>query len=290
MAKDKNQEVAVVGKKTPARRKKTQPSAKPVTMEQVLYHAIDMKTDPNALEKLFELYERDEARKAEKSFNVAMAAFRAECPIVQKKTDGAAAKGNPSEILWKYADLAEIETTIKPYLAKNGLSYTWDSKDIMREDKKPGKETICWVSHILGHKTSGTFTSSIVTGTSAMNGIQEEGATIEYGRRWSLKLALGIVVAGEDDENQLKNENGKAVETITKAQTKLIENQIGSTDETLYKAILTAYEVTELHQIPADKLKDCKKRITDYKKAKREREKEKAQKKEGDQTSMEIAT
>jgi len=287
MTKDKNQEVAVVDKKTPSRSKKTQPT-KPVTMEQVLYHAIDMNTDPNALEKLFELYERDEARKAEKAFNVAMAAFRAECPIVQKKTEGAQNQAK-TEILWKYADLSDIELAIKPHLARNGLSYTWDSRDITRGEK-PGKETICWVSHILGHKSSGTFTSSIDAGTSAMNAIQKEGSTVEYGRRWSLKLALGIVVAGEDDDaiSAMVKKNGKTVETITNAQTKLLEKQIGTADETLYKAILTEYNVTELYKIPADKLADCKERIANYKRAKTERQKTKAAK--DNQTNMEIAT
>jgi len=293
MAKDKNQEVAVVGKKTPARCKKTtlpriaEETKESMTMEQVLYHAIDMKTDPNALEKLFELYERDEARKAEKEFNSAMAKFQAECPIIEKSTDGAKNKTR-TEVLWKFASLSDIIKVAKEPLSRNGLSYSWNSEDVER-DGKLGKKTICTITHLAGHTKPSVFTSCLFeTAGALMNDTQKEESTIEIGRRQSLKLALGIIVAGEDNEGQSKNENGKAVETITKAQTKLLEKQIGTADETLYNAILTEYNITELYKIPADKLADCKDRITEYKKAKREREKEKAQK-EAKQTSMEIA-
>ena len=290
MTIDKNQQVAVIDKKTPAGRKKTQAPAKSVTMEQVFMEAIRMPDlNPANLEKLIELRERLEAKEAEKAFNLAMARFRAACPVIEKKTDGATNQAK-TEVLWKFASLGDIDKEIRKPASENGLSWSWDSEDITRGDK-PAKKTICTITHELGHSIQRTFTSVIDTGTSAMNAIHKESSTVEVGRRQSLKLALGIVIAGEDDDaiSAMDKKNGKAVETITKAQTKLLEKQIGTADETLYNAILTEYNVTELYKIPADKLADCKERITTYKKAKREREKAKVEK-EGKQTSMEIAT
>lgn len=280
MEKDKNQEVAVVDKNTPARRKKTQLPAKPVTMEQVFMEAIRTPDlDTASLEKLIELKERLDAKEAEKAFHAAMAKFQGAIDvIVGTKKAGSKTTG------FRYAPREEIMRVIRKPLADAGLSATFKSE---LNDKI--RKTTCTVTHVMGHSTSAAFESEKVAGTSLMNNIQEHGATLEYHERYALKMALNIVTEGEDDENQLKNENGKTVETITNAQTKLLEKQIGTADETLYKAILTTYNVTELHQIPANKLKDCKKRITDYKKAKREREKEKAQQ-DGKQTSMEIAT
>jgi len=293
MAEQKNEEVKVVERKPAARRKrslqkrKPQAVSVPVTINQIMLEAVQQK-DVTVLRELLAFQKELDAMEAEKAFNVAMAAFRAECPIVKKKTGGAQNQAR-TETLWKYADLADIELAIKPHLAKNGLSYTWDSKDIIREDKKPGKETICWVSHIMGHKASGTFTSSIDGGTSAMNTIQKEGSTIEYGRRWSLKLALGIVVADEDDDavSAMDKKNGKATKKITKAQVTILEKAIGSGDMRLYEAVTTEYGATSLEEIPADKFNICKERIETYKKKKKALLDDKDKKDE--QTNMELA-
>ena len=294
MATEKNQEVAVVEKTNSAKKRsdrksralqkqKPQAVAVPVTRNDLMMQAVKQK-DVSIILEMIALQKEIDAMEAEKAFNLAMSGFRNDCPVIQKKVDGAT-NSEGDKVLWKYAPLGHIAEAIRVPLSSHGLSYSWDSQDEMRADR-PVKKTICTITHVLGHSRSSTFTSAIDAGTGAMNAIQKEQSTVEYGRRQSLKLALGIVVEDEDDD-AVSAMNGKSVETITKAQTKLIENQIGSTDETLYKAILTAYEVAELHQIPADKLDDCKKRITDYKKAKREREKKAAK---GTQTNMEIAT
>ena len=271
MSAKKTQEVAVVEqKKRSLQRKTPQAVAVPVTIEQIMFEAVQQK-DVSILRELLAFQRELDAMDAEKAFNVAMAAFRAECPIVQKKTEGAQNQAK-TETLWKYADLADIEISIKPHLAKNGLSYTWDSKDITR-DGKPGKETICWISHIMGHKSSGTFTSSIDAGTSAMNAIQKEGSTVEYGRRWSLKLALGIVVAGEDDDavsavDPAKQAAAKKNGVISPGEVKKIETEIGSGDEVLYRKVTKGFKIETLDELKKVDFKDCLQRVKEYKQAK----------------------
>jgi len=289
MAKDKNQEVAVVEKKTMARRKKRQPAPQNVTIEQVFMEAIRMPDlNPANLEKLIELKERLEAKEAEKAFNLAMAKFRAACPVIEKKTDGATNQAK-TEVLWKFASLGDIDKEIRKPASENGLSWSWDSEDIMRGEK-PGKKTICTITHELGHSIQRTFTSVIDTGTSAMNAIHKESSTVEVGRRQSLKLALGIVIAGEDDDaaSAMDKKNGEAVERITDAQVKILEKAIGSGDMRLYEAVTTEYGVTSLDDIPADKFKKCKERIETYKIKKKDLLEAKAKKKK--QTNMELAT
>lgn len=266
---DKTKEVAVVDKKSAIKKKKSQAVAVPVTMEQIMLEAVQQK-DVTVLRELLAFQKELDVMEAEKAFNFAMSQFRSECPIIERKTDGAALKDNAAVILWKYADLADIEVAIKPHLAKNGLSYTWDSQDIIREGK-PGKETICWVSHILGHKASGTFTSSIDPGTSAMNAIQKEGSTIEYGRRWSLKLALGIVVKGEDDDGQASGKAGMQKEKIQATNGLITDNDVKKITAMINKSasletlVLSAYGVATIALIKKVDFKDCIGRIEQFK-------------------------
>lgn len=233
------------------------------TVEQLLLAAVQQGVDVDTLNKLLDLKERIDAKNAERAFNEAMAKFQKECPTIYETHAGAQTKtGNKAA--WKYAPLETIEMIIREPLANNGLSYSWDSEDI-EKNGKPGRKTICTVTHVLGHKKSSTFTSTIDPGTSLMNEIQKEGSTIEYGRRQSLKLVLGLIIAQEDDDGQ---KVGKSKETITEEQKKEIEELIGSSDEVLYNKILTFYQVESLGMIPADSFMQCKNKINAYKKAK----------------------
>ena len=133
MAKETQKVKIVENKPRALQKKQPQAVAIPVTMEQIMLEAVQQK-DVGILREVLALKKELDAMEAEKAFNVAMAAFRAECPVVQKKTDGAQNSAK-TEVLWKYAELADIEVAIKPHLASNGLSYTWDSKDITRDGK-----------------------------------------------------------------------------------------------------------------------------------------------------------
>lgn len=233
------------------------------TVEHLLLAAVKQGVDIEALNRLLDLKERIDAKNAEKSFNEAMANFQKECGVILSKTDGAKTKTS-NKAAWKYAALQDIEPVIKKPLANNGLSYSWDSEDIERAGK-PGRKTVCTITHVLGHKKSASFTSAIDSGTSLMNSIQKEGSTIEYGRRNSLKMVLGLVIAGEDDDGQ---NAGAPSEVITEEQKTEIEKLLGTSDAVLFNKILSFYEVETLSMIPADSFQQCKNKISTYKAAK----------------------
>src|SRR5689334_14217992 len=95
----------------------------------LLQTAIEKGLPPEQLEKLVGLYERMEARDARKQFFAAMARFQEECPAIPKtSTAEVTSNRTAAKFRYTYADLDETVATIRPYLIKNGLSYSWDSE------------------------------------------------------------------------------------------------------------------------------------------------------------------
>ena len=70
-------------------------------------------------------------------------------------------EGEPANVATKgggsysytYADLPEIQTTVDPYLAKNGFSYSWDSE----ADAKGLMKVTCTLRHVNGHSTTSSM-------------------------------------------------------------------------------------------------------------------------------------
>ena len=272
MSAQKTQEVAVVEKKKTKRslQKRTpQAVAVPVTINQIMLEAVQQK-DVTVLRELLAFQKGLDAMEAEKAFNLAMSGFRNDCPVVQKKIDGAT-NTEGDKVLWKYAPLGHIAEAIKSPLSAHGLSYSWDSEDIMRAEK-PAKKTTCTITHALGHSKFSTFTSAIDPGTGAMNAIQREQSTVEYGRRQSLKLALGIVVDAEDDDAvsamDSKKQTAKKNGVISAGEVKRIEQEIGSGDEVLYRKVTKGFKIETLAELKKVDFKDCLQRVKEYKQAK----------------------
>ena len=85
----------------------------PMTM---IERAMASDADVDRLEKLWELQVKFEEREAMKAFVVAMAAFKAECPVIPRTAQGQSGK---------FADLADIAGVVDHRMAKHGLSYRW---------------------------------------------------------------------------------------------------------------------------------------------------------------------
>jgi hypothetical protein len=93
---------------------------------------------------------------------------------------------------YTYADLADIIETVKPILAKNGLSYTQE----IRPDETGAPWLWTTLMHLSGQWRSGCFPIRIAQRP------QETGSYISYMRRYTLCAALGIQ-AEEDDDAQI---------------------------------------------------------------------------------------
>lgn len=147
------------------------------------------------LEKLLALKERYDAAQANKSFLAAMSKFQKEVPEIQKKKSVAyPSRNGGGNVSYKYAELGEIDATIKSAMADNGLSKRWE----VYED---GEKLICTciVSHVDGH-TERTTMSSAKDASGGKNEIQSRASAISYLQRYTLIGALGLTTASEDND------------------------------------------------------------------------------------------
>lgn len=152
------------------------------------------------VEKLMALHERWEANQARKAFDEAMAAAKAEIPIIFKsrEVDFTSAKGRTH---YRYEDLAEIAKTVNPILSKHGLSYRFRTTSNANE---PVSVT-CIVSHRLGYSEENTLSAGRDE-SGNKNSIQAVGSTLTYLQRMTLKAALGLAASADDDGQSSEGE------------------------------------------------------------------------------------
>ena len=172
-----------------------------MTPMDMLNRAVEQGANIEILEKLMSLQERWEAGQARKAFDEAMAAAKAEIPVIAKNrtVDFTSPKGRTH---YKHEDLAEIARTVTPILAKHGLSYRYRTSSPPNE---PVTVT-CIVSHRGGHAEENTLAAGR-DDTGNKNSIQAVGSTITYLQRMTLKAALGLAAAGDDDATSAEPED-----------------------------------------------------------------------------------
>lgn len=165
----------------------------PMTPMEMLGRAIQTGASMETLEKLMALQERWEANQGRRAFDEAMAAAQAEIPVIRKNrtVDFTSQKGRTH---YKHEDLAEIADTVKPILGKYGLSYRFKTTN---EPNQPIVVT-CIVSHEKGYYEETTL-SGPRDDSGNKNAIQQVGSTLTYLQRMTLKAALGLAAAEDDD-------------------------------------------------------------------------------------------
>lgn len=164
-----------------------------VTPMTMIDRALATGAAPETLERLLALQERWEANQGRKAFDEAMAAAKVEIPTIRKNrtVDFTSSKGRTH---YKHEDLAEIAETVNPILGKYGLSYRFRTRN---EPNQPIVVT-CIVTHRLGY-----FEETTLTGprdeSGNKNALQQVGSTLTYLQRMTLKAALGLAAAEDDD-------------------------------------------------------------------------------------------
>jgi hypothetical protein len=145
------------------------------------------------INQAFDFYQRMKDQAARQAFDAAMADAKAEIPPIVKNRKVSYGTGE-AKTEYSHEDLAGIATIVDPILSKHGLSYRF------RTSSKPNEPVMvtCVVAHRLGHFEENTLTAA-PDGTGKKNGIQAIGSTLTYLQRYSLKSALGLSAALDDD-------------------------------------------------------------------------------------------
>jgi hypothetical protein len=170
------------------------PSSEP-TVARLLQLALEKGTPVESLEKLVALHERVEERNARRAFFEAMAAFQAECPPIHKASTAEITTNKGGKYKYTYAELDEIARTINPFLAKHGLSYSWNSK-------VDGKALTCWCTarHRDGYSGEPVEFTLPIDNPSAMSDQQKVGAALTFAKRQTLTSAFGLVTTDDDTD------------------------------------------------------------------------------------------
>jgi hypothetical protein len=148
-----------------------------------------------ALERMTDLYERMESKKAEQKFNAAFAALQSELP------DIVASSIIPNR--GKYERFEDIMYAVKPLLVKHGFAVSFEQ---LADDKRI--RVTCHLRHADGHSTSTPF--AVRLGGKADSDTQADCKASTTAKRNALTQALNIVVRQDafDSEDDAKLEGG----------------------------------------------------------------------------------
>ena len=182
MADGQPREMIALGPSAPA----------PLTPMEMVGKLIEQGGDVEVMSKMLDLQERWQANEDRRAFNEAIAAVRSELPVVVKDRE-VDFTHNGKRTHYRFEDLASIQRQIDPVLAAHGLSYRF------RTHQEGAQVFVtCIVSHKSGYSEETTLGGMPDTGA-GKNAIQAIGSTTTYLQRYTLKAALGIASAHDDD-------------------------------------------------------------------------------------------
>lgn len=211
-----------------------------ITPLSLLSAALDRGADEQILARLIGLHERAQQHDARRAFEAALAAAKAELPVITK-----AHLASVGRSTYRHEDLAEIARCTSPILARHGLAYRFRSRT------DGGLVTVtCVISHRDGHTEENSLSAG-ADHSGEKNAIQAIGSALTYLQRMTLKAALGLAAADDDD--------GKAAgtgQTITRQEVRelisLIE-EVGADQATL----LQFFKIEAFAQLPAARFRQA---------------------------------
>lgn len=161
-------------------------------------------------ERMFALYERAEARNAERAFAEAFARVQAEMPKIEADTGVPDKLGN---VKYRYARLDDIFAAVSPIIRRHGFTVTFSS------DIKDDRVTqTCTIQHVGGHKRSNQYMARIGSGPIHSSPAQADGAAATYAKRQAFCDAWMIVVDHDTDGRDDARDEGAPID-FARAQT-----------------------------------------------------------------------
>ena len=165
-----------------------------VSLIQIIERAArDPSVDIDKMERLMQLYERIEAKKAEAAFNDALTACQKELRIV-------AADANNPQTHSKYASYAALDRALRPVYTAHGISISYGTED------SPKAETVRVIAYVARAGYTRKYQVDMpadgkgAKGGDVMTKTHATGAAMSYGARYLLKGIFNISV-GEDDDD-----------------------------------------------------------------------------------------
>lgn len=169
------------------------PDIVPLNPSDLMTTALSNGANVDVIARLMELSERHEANCARRAFNRALAAAKAEMPIIRKNRHVDFKNKDGSRTSYQHEDLAEIVASITDILAKHDLGFRWTTAN----DERSVAVT-CQIYHDDGHSIETTLSAG-ADASGKKNHIQSVGSAVTYLQRYTLKAILGLAASHDDD-------------------------------------------------------------------------------------------
>lgn len=160
--------------------------------ESLLRFAVEKGANVETIERLMAVRRELNAENAKAAFDAAMAAFQAECPVIDRPKSVATNSGQKA---YSYAPFEHIIAKVKPFLQRHGFSYTLDTDTASAAGWVIAK---CRVTHSAGHVAESTAKFPLGTKTGIMSETQVYASALTFASRRVFCNAFGIVTSGED--------------------------------------------------------------------------------------------
>ena len=201
--------------------------------------------DPDAsiekLERMLQMRERLQAQQAKQAFDAAIAAAKSAIPPIIKGGNVDYTNKDGKRTQFQHETLDGIARVVDPILSQNGLSYRF------RSDQDGGNVIVtCVVAHRDGYAEETTLRGSPDT-SGSKNAYQAVGSAVTYLQRYTLKLALGLSAAKDDDATAAQQKDNISADQF-RALRDLVEK--AKADEA---ALLKYLGVATLEELPAGK-------------------------------------
>ncbi len=157
----------------------------------------------SALVSLVGLYDRMQAKNAEREFNQAFAKLQSELSGVNATRQ---VPNKDGSLRYRFAPYEDIMEEAKPVLIANGFAVSFNSR--FGDGRMV---SICTLRHVGGHSISNEFAVRIGGGPPGATETQADGAAKTYAKRGALCDALNIVVEHDDDARMIGQAIGKAL-------------------------------------------------------------------------------
>lgn len=166
------------------------------TPVQLLNIAVQQGADIDKLEKLMELQTQWESSQAKKAYHKAVSDFKSESIdiIKNKKVKFTTAKGQTE---YTHATLDNILSAAVPFLAKHGLSHSWNPK----VDKENRITVECILTHEMGHSERVEL-SCYPDDSGTKNNIQRVASAVTYLERYTFMAITGLSAKDQDDDGE----------------------------------------------------------------------------------------
>jgi ERF superfamily len=156
--------------------------------------ARDPAVDIEKFERLMALRERAGQADARRAFYAALARAKGEFgPIIKTRIVDYEHKSGDGRTNYRYEELADVGAVVDPILSKHGLSYRHKSTQ-----EGPKIKVTCILSHEDGYAEENSL-EGVEDKSGMKNPNQAIASTVTYLQRYTLKEALGIGAARDDD-------------------------------------------------------------------------------------------